>query len=334
MNYVNLGRSGMKVSRIALGCMSFGVEARAWQFAEADGLAVICQALEAGINFFDTADMYGGGESEMVLGKAIREFARRDEVVIATKIYYPVRPDANGRGLSRKSIFAGIDASLQRLGTNYVDLYQIHRWDYQTPIEETLDALHDVVKSGKVRYLGASSMFAWQLCKALYLADHYNWTRFASMQPHYNLLNREEEREMLPLCRAEGVGVIPWSPLARGRLARRWEAPSSSDRVIHDQTAKLLYNQTMEADRLIVDAVGRVAERKGVSRAQVALAWLIMQPGITAPIVGAVKESQLSDAIAALDLHLDEADCSELTALYVPHAFSFCQELPGNDQDR
>ena len=334
MNYVNLGRSGLKVSRIALGCMSFGVEARAWRIDEGSSIAVIRQAIDAGVNFFDTADMYGGGESEIVVGRAMKQLARRDEVVIATKVYYPVRPDANGRGLSRKAIFAAIDASLQRLGSDYVDIYQIHRWDSETPIEETLDALHDVVRSGKARYLGASSMFAWQLCKALYLADHHGWRRFVSVQPHYNLLNREEEREMLPLCRSEGLGVIPWSPLARGRLAREWAASSTSDRVTHDKTAHLLYSQTMEADHLVIDAVGRVAERKGVSRAQVALAWLLRQPDVTAPIVGASKAVHLADTIAALDLSLDEADCSELTAPYVPHAFSFCQELHGKDQDR
>jgi aryl-alcohol dehydrogenase-like predicted oxidoreductase len=334
MKYMNLGRSGLRVSRIALGCMSFGVEAREWRLDETASGTVIRQALESGINFFDTADMYGAGESETVLGRMIQKFARRDEVVIATKVYYPVRPDANGRGLSRKAIFAAIDASLQRLGSDYVDLYQIHRWDSQTPIDETLDALHDVVKSGKARYLGASSMFAWQLCKALYLADAHRLTRFVSMQPHYNLLNREEEREMLPLCQAEGVGVIPWSPLARGRLARPWAAPSSSDRVSHDQTAEMLYSQTLEADQLVVDAVGRIAERKSVSRAQVALAWLVRQPGITSPVVGAAKADHLSDAVAALDVHLDDADCTELENPYIPHAFSFHQELPGNYQDR
>jgi len=334
MQYVNLGRSGLKVSRLALGCMSFGMEARAWRLDEVGSLAIIRQAVESGITFFDTADMYGAGESETVVGNAMKQFVRRDEVVIATKVYYPVRPDANGRGLSRKAIFAAIDASLRRLGSDYVDLYQIHRWDSETPIEETLDALHDVVKSGKARYLGASSMFAWQLCKALCLADHRGWTRFVSMQPHYNLLNREEEREMLPLCRAEGLGVVPWSPLARGRLARPWAAPSTSDRETHDKTAKLLYTQTMDADRLVVDAVGRVAERKGVTRAQIALAWLLRHPDITAPIIGASKATHLSDALAASEVHLDEADCSELTAPYIPHAFSFYQELPGGDQDR
>jgi aryl-alcohol dehydrogenase-like predicted oxidoreductase len=314
--------------------MSFGVNARDWRLDEAASLPIIRQALELGITFFDTADMYGPGESETVLGRALKDFARRDEVVIATKVYYPVRPDPNGRGLSRKAIFAAIDASLRRLQTDYVDLYQIHRWDDETPIEETLEALHDVVKAGKARYLGASSMFAWQLCKALYVADRSGWTRFVSMQPHYNLLNREEEREMLPLCRAEGVGVIPWSPLARGRLTRAWEAPSTSDRVAQDRTAEMLYGATEEADSRVAGAVGEIAERVGASRAQVSLAWLLAQPGVTAPIVGAAKSDHLTDAVAALSLHLDASDRSALETPYIPHAASFYQEIPGPDQDR
>jgi aryl-alcohol dehydrogenase-like predicted oxidoreductase len=334
MDYVRLGNSGLKVSRIALGCMSFGLQARAWRLDEAASLPLIRQALEAGITFFDTADMYGAGESEAVLGRALAVYARREEVVVATKVFYPVRPDANGRGLSRKSIFAAIDASLQRLGTDYVDLYQIHRWDDQTPLEETLEALHDLVKAGKVRYLGASSMFAWQFCKALHGADRGHWTRFVSMQPHYNLLNREEEREMLPLCRSEGVGVIPWSPLARGRLARPWSAPSSSDRVAHDRTATMLYSATEEADQRVVTAVGSVAARLGISRSQVVLAWLLSRPGVTAPIIGSAKPEHLNDAVAALSVKLTAADCAELEAPYVPHAASFYQEVPGKDQDR
>jgi len=334
MDYVRLGNSGLKVSRIALGCMSFGVQARAWRIGEEASLSIIRQALELGITFFDTADMYGSGESEIVLGRAIARYARRDEVVVATKVYYPVRPDANGRGLSRKALFAAIDASLGRLGTDYVDLYQIHRWDYDAPIEETLEALHDLVKSGKVRYLGASSMFAWQFCKALHRADYRGWTRFVSMQPHYNLLNREEEREMIPLCRAEGIGVVPWSPLARGRLSRPWAAPSTSDRVSHDLTAARLYSATEDADRKVVGAVGSVAERLALSRSQVALAWLLSQPGITAPIVGSGKSSHLAEAIAALSVTLSATDRAELEAPYVPHAESFYQEVPGNDQDR
>ena len=323
MHYVNLGRSGLKVSRIGLGCMSYGVEQRAWRLNEADSRPFIRQAVERGINFFDTADMYGEGESEMVLGRALRDFARRDEVVIVTKIFYPMRPDPNGRGLSRKAIFSGIEASLRRLGTDHVDLYQIHRWDDETPIEETLEALHDVVKSGKARYIGASSMRAWQFCTALHLADRQGWTRFVSMQPHYNLMNREEEREMLPLCRAQGIGVLPWSPLARGRLARPWQAPSGSDRLRHDRTAERLYAATEAADRAVVDAVGQIAEARGLSRAQVALAWLLHQPGVTAPIVGVTKPAQIDDAIAALAVDLTPADRAALDAPYVPHATSF-----------
>ena len=323
MDYVNLGRSGLKVSRIGLGCMSYGVEPQAWRQDEEAGRRFVRQALDLGITLFDTADMYGAGESEEMLGRALADFARRDEIVIATKIFYPVRPDANGRGLSRKAIFAGIDASLRRLRTDHVDLYQIHRWDDQTPIEETLEALHELVKAGKVRYLGASSMLAWQFCTALHLADRHGWTRFVSMQPHYNLMNREEEREMLPLCRAEGIGVLPWSPLARGRLARPWQAPSSTDRVRHDETAARLYTATEAADEKIVDAVGEVAAARGLPRAQVALAWLLRQPGITAPIVGATKPSHLEDAVAALSVDLSPQEMGVLEQPYVPHAASF-----------
>ena len=250
MEYTRLGNSGLKVSRIALGCMSFGIEARDWRLDEAASRQVIAHALDRGITLFDTADMYGGGESEIVLGRAIADLARRDEVVIATKLYYPVRPDPNGRGLSRKAIFAAIDASLTRLGLDYVDLYQIHRWDAETPIEETMSALDDLVRSGKVRYLGASSMFAWQLLKAQHVAALAGGNRFISVQPHYNLINREEEREMLPMCRSEGIGVLPWSPLARGKLARPWNAQSTSDRVASDRTAELLYDKTDTADEI------------------------------------------------------------------------------------
>jgi len=326
MEYINLGRSGLKVSRVGLGCMSYGVEQRDWRLSEADSRPFIRHALELGINYFDTADMYGGGQSEEVLGRALKDFARRDEVVIATKIYYPMRPDANGRGLSRKAVFAGIDASLRRLDTDFVDLYQIHRWDDDTPLEETLEALHDVVKMGKARYIGASSMMAWQFCKALHTADQNGWTRFVSMQPHYNLINREEEREMLPLCRAEGIGVVPWSPMARGRLTRRWDAPSSSNRVASDQTAMRLYSRTETDDKNVVDAVGLVAEAAAVPRAQVALAWLLMQPGVTAPIIGATKTDHLDDAINALSVRLTLDDCTTLESHYVPHAVSFFRE--------
>jgi aryl-alcohol dehydrogenase-like predicted oxidoreductase len=334
MHYVNLGRSGLKVSRLALGCMSFGVEARAWRVDEAASRAVIRRALDLGITLFDTADMYGKGESEIALGRAIADFVPRDEIVIATKLFYPMRPDANGRGLSRKAILAAIDASLSRLGTDHVDLYQIHRWDPETPIEETMEALHDVVKMGKARYIGASSMFAWQLLKAQYVARQSGWTSFVSVQPHYNLLNREEEREMIPMCLSEGIGVLPWSPLARGRLARPWDAPSSSDRVSHDRTAALLYQATEEADRRVVAAVGAIARARGISQAQVALAWLLSKPGVTSPLIGSGKIEHLEDAHRALSVSLDAAEIDALEASYIPHAASFYQEVPGPDQDR
>jgi aryl-alcohol dehydrogenase-like predicted oxidoreductase len=323
MDYVNLGGTGLKVSRIGLGCMSYGREARAWRLAEADSRPFIQRALELGVTLFDTADMYGAGESEEVLGRALADFARREEVVLATKVFYPVRADANGRGLSRKAILAAIDASLTRLRTDYVDLYQIHRWDDATPIEETMEALHDIIKAGKVRYIGASSMFAWQFYKALHAADMHGWTRFVSMQPHYNLLNREEEREMLPLCRAEGIGVLPWSPLARGRLARPWQAPSSSNRVAYDETAARLYAATEAADAAVVEVVGAVSTRLGVPRAQVALAWLLSKAGITAPIVGATRMAHLDDAVAALGVTLDDESIAAMEAPYIPHAMSF-----------
>ena len=323
MEYVNLGRSGLKVSRVALGCMSYGVEQRAWRLNEEDSRPFIRRALDLGINFFDTADMYGAGESEQVVGRALSDFAARDDIVIATKVFYPMRPGPNGGGLSRKAILAGIDASLRRLRTDYVDLYQIHRWDDVTPIEETLETLHDVVKAGKARYIGASSMFAWQFCKALHLTDQHGWTRFISMQPHYNLMNREEEREMLPLCRAEGIGVLPWSPLARGRLARPWQAASSTDRVRYDATASRLYTSTEESDERVVNALGEVAEARGLPRAQVALAWLMQKSDVTAPIVGATKLGHLDDAIAALSIKLEPTEVDLLERQYVPHAMSF-----------
>jgi len=256
------------------------------------------------------------------LGRALRDFAKRDEAVIATKVYFSMRPDVNGRGLSRKAIMTEIDHSLRRLGTDYVDLYQIHRWDYDTPIEETLEALHDVVKSGKTRYIGASSMFAWQFCKALYLADLHSGTRFVSMQPHYNLLNREEEREMLPLCLAEGIGVMPWSPLARGRLARGWETQSSTTRAQTDEYGKKLYSGTEEADKPVVDRVGEIAKARRIPRAQIALAWLLHKPAVTAPIVGATKLHHLEEAVAALDVKLSDAEIEALEAPYVPHSIA------------
>jgi 1-deoxyxylulose-5-phosphate synthase len=319
MNYTNLGRTGLKVSRICLGCMSYGIEKREWRLDEEQSRPFMKKALELGINFFDTANMYGKGASEEVTGRALRDFAKRDEIVIATKVYFPMRPDANGRGLSRKAILAEIDHSLQRLGTDYVDLYQIHRWDYETPIEETLEALHDVVKSGKARYIGASSMFAWQFCKALHLADLYGWTRFVSLQPHYNLINREEEREMLPLCQDEAIGVIPWSPLGRGRLTRPWQSQPSTIRGQTDEYGKQIYSGTEAADKMVVDRLGEIAETRHIPRTQIALAWLLHKPAVTAPIIGATKLHHLEDAVAALDVKLSKEEIEALEAPYIPH---------------
>jgi 1-deoxyxylulose-5-phosphate synthase len=322
MDYIRLGKSGLKVSRICLGYMTYGVPGRGshpWTLEEEESRPYIARALELGINFFDTANVYSDGTSEEFLGRALRDFARRDEVVIATKVHGRMRADPNGHGLSRKAIFAEIDASLRRLGTDYVDLYQTHRWDYDTPIEETLEALHDVVKAGKARYIGASSMYSWQFCQALYLADLHGWTRFVSMQNHYNLLYREEEREMMGLCRAEGVGVIPWSPLARGKLARPWETEPSTARAGTDEFGKTLYVRMQEVDRKVVEAVGAIAESRGVPRAQVALAWLLQKPGVTAPIVGASKPHHLEDAVAALSLQLAPEEIAALEAPYLPH---------------
>jgi aryl-alcohol dehydrogenase-like predicted oxidoreductase len=322
MEYVNLGKSGLKVSRLCLGCMSYGAPERGahpWTLGEDASRPFLARALELGINFFDTSNSYSDGTSEEILGRAIRDLARRDEVVIATKVFFPTRTGPNARGLSRKAVLAGIDASLRRLGTDFVDLYQIHRWDDETPIEETLEALHDVVKAGKARYLGASSMHAWQFCKALYLADLHGWTRFVSMQDHYNLLYREEEREMLGLCAAEGVGVIPWSPLARGRLARPWEEKDSTGRAASDEFGKTLYAGTEEADRAVVDRVGEVASARGVPRAQIALAWLLGRPAVTAPIIGATRPQHLEDAVGALSIKLAPEETARLEEPYVPH---------------
>jgi aryl-alcohol dehydrogenase-like predicted oxidoreductase len=299
--------------------MSYDVTGQDWHLDEAGGRRMIRRALDLGINFFDTANMYSDGESEQVLGRAIRDFARREEVVIATKVYFPMRGDPNGHGLSRKAIMTEIEASLRRLGTDHVDLYQIHRFDYDTPLEETLEALHDVVKAGKALYLGASSMFAWQFGKALGLAERHGWTRFVSMQNHYNLLNREEEREMLPLCAEEGIGIIPWSPYARGLLTRPWRASSSTDRTRFDETARALYSSSEAADERIVRRLGEVAGARGVPQAQVALAWLLRQPGVTAPIIGATQPGHLEDAVAALTLRLDPEELTTLTDEYVPH---------------
>jgi len=320
MKYVKLGATGLTVSRICLGCMSYGEPSRGgqpWTLDEATSIPFIARALEHGINFFDTANVYSDGSSEEILGRAIARLTTRDEVVIATKVFGRVRPGANGGGLSRKAIMSEIDHSLRRLGTDYVDLYQIHRWDDRTPIEETLEALHDVVKAGKARYIGASSMYAWQFAKALYTADRHGWTRFVSMQNHYNLLYREEEREMLPLCADQGIGVVPWSPLARGRLTRDWNAVT--ERSESDEFGKYLYDETAESDRLTAERVATVADERRVSRAQVALAWLLAQSTVTAPIIGATKPHHLDDAVAAIDVELSPSEQALLEEPYLPH---------------
>jgi len=321
MEYGKLGRTGLDVSRICLGCMSYGEESQgnhSWSLGEEESRPFIKRALEAGINFFDTANRYSLGSSEEILGRAIKDFARRDEVVIATKVYGRMRKGPNGHGLSRKSILFEIDASLRRLGTDYVDLYQIHRWDYETPIEETLEALHDIVKAGKARYIGASSMHAWQFARALGIAEKNGWTRFVSMQNLVNLLYREEEREMLPLCQAEGIGVIPWSPQARGRLSRDWDY--TSVRTETDDAFGLLFGKTEEADRKVVDRVAEVARARGIPRAQIALAWLLAKPVVAAPIVGATKLQHLDDALASVDVRLSADEIAALEEPYVPHA--------------
>lgn len=320
MQYINFGRSGLKVSRICLGAMSYGdPSSRPWMLCEKEGRPFIKRALELGINFFDTADMYSLGASEEVLGRAIQDFGRRDDFVLATKVFYPMGDCPNDRGLSRKHILSSIDASLLRLGTDYVDLYQIHRWDYETPIEETLETLNDIVRDGKVRYLGASSMYAWQFTKALYLADIRHWTRFISMQNHYNLVYREEEREMLPLCRAEGIAVMPWSPLARGFLTgnRSRIGGGATVRAQTDEYAHAMYYA--DTDFVIADRVADVATRRGVSPAQIALAWLLRQPGVTAPIIGATKMAHLEEAVMAVELKLSDDECAELESPYQPH---------------
>jgi aryl-alcohol dehydrogenase-like predicted oxidoreductase len=320
MEYVRLGATGLRVSRLCLGAMTYGDPGwSSWVLTEEQGRPFIKRAIEHGINFFDTADMYSLGRSEEVLGRALRDFSSRDKVVIATKVYYPMSDDPNDRGLSRKHVMAAIDASLRRLGTDYIDLYQIHRWDADTPIEETLHALHDVVRSGKARYIGASSMMSWQFAKALYLADRHGWTRFVAMQNHYNLVYREEEREMLPLCREEGIGVIPWSPLARGFLAgnRKRGERAATAREQSDTFAHGLYYS--DADYDVVDRVVEIAGRKGVRPAQVALAWLLRQPGVTAPIVGASKMEQLDQAVSALDVQLSDDEARQLEEPYVSH---------------
>lgn len=323
MQYANLGKTGLKVSRICLGCMSYGSpQWRDWVLDEEASRPFIRRALELGINFFDTADMYSLGVSEEILGRAIRDFVPRDEVVIATKVYNAMGDKPNQRGLSRKHIMEGIDASLRRLGMDYVDLYQIHRWDNETPIEETLEALNDVVRAGKALYVGASSTYAWQFAKALYLADQHGWSRFVSMQNHYNLIYREEEREMMPLCESEGIGVIPWSPLARGFLANTRTRDKSGDttRAKSDDYARRLYYVSSDFD--VLDRVVEVANNHGVPPAQIALAWMLHKPYITAPIVGVTKMYQLDDAVASLDVKLSADEMAYLEAPYQPHAIA------------
>ncbi|MEQ5776994.1 aldo/keto reductase [Thalassospira sp. NFXS8] len=321
MDYVKFGSTGLEVSRLCLGCMTYGEPDRGphpWTLPEDESRPIIRKALEAGINFLDTANIYSAGSSEEIIGRAIKDFTRREDVVLATKVFNRMRPGPNGAGLSRKAIFDEIDASLKRLGTDYVDLYQIHRWDYGTPIEETLEALHDVVKAGKARYIGASSMYAWQFAKALYVSRANGWTPFVSMQNHLNLLYREEEREMLPLCADQKIAVIPWSPMARGKLTRDWDEKTNRDE--KDEVSKRLYEHTQDADHKVVDAVGEVAKERGVPRAQVALAWLLQKDGVTAPIVGASKPHHLDDAVAAMTLGLSDDEIARLEAPYVPHA--------------
>ena len=320
MEYVRLGATGLKVSRICLGTMTYGTpEWRPWVLDEAASRRFFVRALEHGINFFDTADMYSRGASEQVVGRALKELARRDQVVIATKAFYQMGDGPNDRGLSRKHLLDAIDASLRRLGTDHVDLYQIHRFDYETPIEETLETLHDIVKAGKARYIGASSMYAWQFARMLQAAESHGWTRFVSMQNHYNLVYREEEREMMPLCREEGIGVIPWSPLARGFLAgnRRQAEREGTVRAKTDEFAHQMYYA--DSDFAIADRVAELAKRRGVAPAQMALAWLLAKPGVTSPIVGASKLPQLEDAVAAVDLRLDAGEMAFLEELYQPH---------------
>ena len=320
MDYVRFGNTGMTVSKLCLGTMTYGEPTDRWPWAlnEEQSRPFIQKALELGINFFDTADIYTAGASEQVVGKALKDFAKRDEIVLATKVFNPMGPSPNQKGLSRKHIISAIDASLQRLGTDYVDLYQIHRWDYDTPIAETMEALHDVVKAGKARYIGASSMFAWQFAQALYTSALNGWTKFVSMQPHYNLLYREEEREMLPLCKDQNIAVIPWSPLARGLLTgKRGKERNETERAKTDAFGKTLYNEPTDFD--VVNRVGELADKKGIPDAQVALAWMLGKPGITSPIIGASKPGHLEDAVAALSVKLSDGDVKYLEELYRPH---------------
>ena len=319
MEYTRLGRTGLQVSRIALGCMTFGEPERGghpWTLPEEQSRPIIRHALEQGVTFLDTANVYSDGSSEEIVGRAVKEFSRREDVVLATKVQGRMRPGPNGAGLSRRAVMAEIDASLTRLQTDHVDLYQIHRWDPETPLEETLEALHDVVKAGKARYIGASSMWAWQFATALHTAERNGWTRFVSMQDHYNLLFREKEAEMLPLCEAEGIGVLPWSPLARGRLTRDWD--STTDRSETDEVGKGLYDAEA-GDRAVAEAVAEIAKERGVSRAQVAMAWLLSRSAVTSPIVGARTLEHLDDAVAAVDLQLDDDEVRRLQEPYRPH---------------
>ncbi|HEY4202315.1 MAG TPA: aldo/keto reductase [Devosiaceae bacterium] len=319
MRYTRLGRTGLEVSRICIGCMSFGDTSRGghgWVLGEAESRPIITRAWEAGVNFYDTANVYSGGSSEEITGRILKELAPREEWVLATKVHGVMRKGPNGHGLSRKAILNEVDASLKRLGTDYIDLYQIHRWDYDTPIEETMEALHDVVRAGKVRYIGASSMYAWQFSKAQYTAELMGLTRFVSMQNHLNLLYREEEREMLPLCVDQGIGVIPWSPLARGRLTRPWG--TETNRLDTDAFGKTLYGE--EADKAVVEAVQAVATARGVKPAQVALAWVMQKEPVTAPIVGATKVGHLEDAIGAVEVELTDDEISQIEAPYQPRA--------------
>ncbi len=320
MDYTRLGSTGLEVSRICLGCMSFGEPERGghpWSLGEEAARAIIRRAVDGGINFFDTANVYSAGSSEEIVGRALADFTKRDEVVLATKVHGRMRPGANGGGLSRKAILTEIDHSLERLGVDYVDLYQIHRFDRETPVEETLEALNDVVRAGKARYIGASSMYAWQFAKMLHASATNGWARFVSMQDHYNLLYREEEREMLPLCGDAGVGVIPWSPLARGRLTRSWDAVTARSET--DEFGRRLY---AEEDRSIVDAVASIAAKREVTRAQVALAWLLANPVVTAPIVGVTKVEQLEEALSSVSVELSSAEVEQLELAYVPHTIA------------
>lgn len=320
MDYVKLGRTGLDVSRICLGCMSYGVPERGnapWSLNEEESRPFIKKALELGINFFDTANMYSAGTSEEFVGRALKEYADRDQIVLATKVHFRMHAGPNGAGLSRKAIMSEIDKSLKRLGTDYIDLYQIHRWDNGTPIEETMEALHDVVKAGKARYIGASSMYAWQFLKAQHTAEQHGWTKFVSMQNHLNLLYREEEREMLPLCREEGIGVIPWSPLAKGLLTRDWAEKTA--RSENDVVRTAFYSRMADADRKVVERVAEVAASHGIPRAQVALAWLLQKETVTAPIVGATKPHHLEDAVASLSVKLTAEEIASLEEPYVPH---------------